>query len=257
MRLPRPRIHRCCIHVTHRCHQRQFLLNYDLDRKIYQARLFEASRRFRFVKILNYVITSNHIHILLWAPRMSDLSMMMQWLQGTTAGDLNRRQKREGSFWRGRFHATLIESGEHLSRCLFYIDMNMVRAGVVAHPQSWYFGGCRELLGFRKRYRVIDQNALISCLEMYNQERFYSWYSQTLNNICRTPKTKQVREPYWTSALAVGSPGWLEGLINNDAEAKTFIKGTEEAATNYPTSFLNVPQSIYLRLMKKWLRPNE
>lgn len=62
---------------------------------------------------------------------MDDLSGMMKWLQGTYAGDYNRRVSREGAFWRGRFHPTLVETGRHLSRCLFYLDMNMVRAGVV------------------------------------------------------------------------------------------------------------------------------
>jgi hypothetical protein len=40
-----------------------------------------------------------------------------------------------------------MQSGSHLSRCLFYIDMNMVRAGVVTHPFEWAFGGAAELGG--------------------------------------------------------------------------------------------------------------
>ncbi len=41
----------------------------------------------------------------------------------------------------------MIETGTHLSRCLFYIDLNMVRAGVVQHPEEWQHGGYRELDG--------------------------------------------------------------------------------------------------------------
>ena len=37
---------------------------------------------------------------------------------------------RKGAFWEDRYHATVIEKGEHLLRCIVYIDMNMVRAGV-------------------------------------------------------------------------------------------------------------------------------
>ncbi len=137
MRLPRPRINNCCIHVTHRCHKREFLLGYDLDRRLYRNRLSQAVKRFPAVRLLNYVITSNHVHFLMYVPRMSDLSQFMKWLQGTAAGDINRRQKREGAFWKGRFHATLVETGSHLSRCLFYLDMNMVRARAVPRESFW------------------------------------------------------------------------------------------------------------------------
>lgn len=125
MRFPRPAIENCCIHVTHRCHGRRFLLNTDIDRRQYVRRLWEARNRFRRVEVLDYVVTSNHVHLLVWVPRMAELSAMMKWLQGTFAGDYNRRRRREGSFWRGRFHSTLVQTGRHLQRCLLYVDMNI------------------------------------------------------------------------------------------------------------------------------------
>ena len=60
MRLPRPRIENCCVHVTHRCQQRLFLLGTDVDRRQYAKRLWEASRRFPAMRVLDYVITANH-----------------------------------------------------------------------------------------------------------------------------------------------------------------------------------------------------
>jgi len=61
MRFPRPEIRDCCVHVTHRCHQRRFLLDTDIDRKQYVKRLWEASRQFRTVRVLDYVVTCNHV----------------------------------------------------------------------------------------------------------------------------------------------------------------------------------------------------
>jgi putative transposase len=48
-------------------------------------------------------------------------------IAGRTAQEYNRRKKRKGAFWEDRYHATAIETGEHLLRCLVYIDLNMVR----------------------------------------------------------------------------------------------------------------------------------
>lgn len=64
--MPRPQIENCCVHVTHRCHRRQFLLDTDVDRKQYVKRLWEAKTRFTRVRILNYCVTSNHVHLLVW-----------------------------------------------------------------------------------------------------------------------------------------------------------------------------------------------
>lgn len=249
MRLPRPRIENCCIHVTHRCHKREYLLGYDLDRRIYRNRLVEAAGRFPAIRVLDYVITSNHVHLLLYAPRMRDLSEFMKWLQGTAAGDINRRQKREGAFWKGRFHATLVETGSHLSRCLFYLDMNMVRAKAVRHPEEWRFGGAQELLGLRKRYRAIDREWLLRLLGVTDMSEFRQWYCQTLDELCQN-REPYPRESFWSTSLAVGSRQWIAGLVGGDCEAQKCIFPLD--CGDNGTCKLNVTQSLYQRLMKRW-----
>ncbi len=249
MRLPRPRIEDCCIHVTHRCHKREFLLGYDLDRRIYRKRLVEAAGKFPAIRVLDYVITSNHVHLLMYVPRMCDLSAFMKWLQGTAAGDINRRQKREGAFWKGRFHATLVETGSHLSRCLFYLDMNMVRAKVVRHPGEWPFGGARELLDLRKRYRVIDREWLLKLLAVLDISEFRQWYCRTLDELCQKPGPPS-RESFWSTSLAVGSRQWIEALVGNDCEAENCVVPLDSGDSG--TCRLNVTQALYQRLMKRW-----
>jgi hypothetical protein len=46
---------------------------------------------------------------------------------------------RKGVFWQDRYHATAIESGDHLWRSIVYVDLNMIRAGAVDHPSNWPF----------------------------------------------------------------------------------------------------------------------
>ena len=50
-------------HITHRCHQRKFLLKFARDRRRYLHWLFEAKKRFGLC-VLDYMITCNHIHLL-------------------------------------------------------------------------------------------------------------------------------------------------------------------------------------------------
>lgn len=253
MRFPRPEIRDCCVHVTHRCQQRRFLLDTDIDRKQYVKRLWEASRQFRTVRVLDYVVTSNHVHLLAWVPRMGDLSRMMRWLQGTFASDYNRRRRREGAFWRGRFHATLVQTGNHLSRCLFYVDMNMVRAGVVEHPEAWRFGGYQQLSGARKRYCIIDFERLVWCLGLADARAFGDWYAATLDELCLQKEWR--REPYWSESFAVGDRSWLRELTGGDSETERHItpvslEGTEAGDLGEDMCTLNPPRSLYYRVWR-------
>jgi putative transposase len=96
--------------------------------------------------VLNYVVTSNHIHLIVKDD--GDRNVIPQSI-GLVAGragqEYNRRRQRKGAFLEDRYHSTAIETGERLLRCLVYIDLNMVRAGIVSHPSEWPYGGYNEI----------------------------------------------------------------------------------------------------------------
>jgi putative transposase len=87
--------------------------------------------------VLNYTVTSNHIHLLVKDTSPNVIADSMQLIAGRTGPAYNQRKQRHGAFWGDGYHATAIEADEHLRRCLVYIDLNMVRAGVVTHPSEW------------------------------------------------------------------------------------------------------------------------
>lgn len=228
-----------CYHITQRCQERRFLLQWKRDRQQYLKRLRQMTGRYP-VRVLNYMITGNHVHLLLWSKRPQDVAAGMQFLSGTAAQDYNRRKNREGAFWRGRYRPTLVESGSHLSRCFFYIEMNMVRAKAVDHPSDWVGGAFAEHTGHRKRYRIIDRERLLHCLDCVNIEEFRDWYRATLNLYSRKPME---REPYWTEAAAVGSREWAERLTgrlpSNSYELEPAVVGVAEDQGTYVVRMSN------------------
>ena len=116
-------------HITHRCHKKEFLLKFARDRHRLVAWLREARDRFG-VQILNYTVTSNHVHLLVKnTDDAESIPAGIQLIAGRTAQEYNQRKRRKGAFWEDRYHATAIESGEHLRRCLVYVDLNVL-AGV-------------------------------------------------------------------------------------------------------------------------------
>lgn len=76
-------------HITHRCHKKEFLLKLERDRVRCLHWLFEARKRYKLC-ILDYMATSNHIHLLV----MDRSEREHEPHQGSTSlpgGDASRR----------------------------------------------------------------------------------------------------------------------------------------------------------------------
>jgi putative transposase len=71
-------------HVTHRCHQRKFLLKFARNRRRYLDWVFEAKKRFGLC-VLDYIVTSNHVHLLVKDTGSNVIAESMQLVAGRTA----------------------------------------------------------------------------------------------------------------------------------------------------------------------------
>ncbi len=189
-------------HLTQRCHDRAFLLRFEEDRRNWLNWMLEAKQRYE-LSILNYTVTSNHVHlVVLDDGPPGSIAEAMHLASGQTAQDYNLRKKRRGAFWDDRYHATAVDTDIHFLRCLFYIDLNMVRAGVVGHPRDWRDCGFREIVGLRERYRLIDRQKLCSILHVAERDLERS-YARWMEDYMQKPRLE--RESCWTESVAVGS----------------------------------------------------
>jgi len=194
-------------HITHRCHQKEFLLKFACDRRRWRNWLFEARRRYGLC-VLNYIVTSNHIHLLVLDQGNQEIASSMQLIAGRTAQEYNRRKKRKGAFWEDRYHAVAVQTDNHLIRCLSYIDLNMVRAGVVSHPREWEISGYHEIQSPRQRKGIVDHKTLCGLVDISTIERLQhahkNWVDET--------QTQSRRDPVWTESVAVGDEHFLANL---------------------------------------------
>ena len=197
-------------HVTHRCHKRDFLLNLVKDRRRYIQWLFEAKRRYGLT-VLNYTVTSNHIHLLIQDGKERDvIPRSIKLVAGRIGQEFNMRKKRKGAFWEDRYHATAVETDQHLLRCLVYIDLNMVRAGVVSHPSEWAFGGYNDIQKLRKKNVIIDHQKLSELAGFDSYEDFRMAHQELVNESLLNGKN--FRQDQWTESIAVGSESFLVGI---------------------------------------------
>ncbi|MGE4544137.1 MAG: transposase [Pedobacter sp.] len=196
-------------HITHRCHKKEFLLKFAKDRRRWKSWLFEAKKRFG-LRILNYVVTSNHIHLLVIDDSPDVIPKSLQLIASRTAQEFNQRKKRKGAFWEDRYHATAVERNEHLVRCLVYMDLNMVRAGVVNHPSEWDMCGYNEIQNPPERYGVIDQAGLRNLCGFSDSKEFSRQHRQWVD--AAISDRNHQRESFWTESIAVGGMGFIEDI---------------------------------------------
>lgn len=198
-------------HITHRCHKKEFLLKFVRDRRRWMEWLFEAKKRYGLC-ILNYMVTSNHIHLLVADNGKRDIiPKSVQLIAGRTGQEYNQRKNRKGAFWEDRYHATAVAFDEHLNKCMLYIDMNMVRAGVVTHPEEWPFCGYYEIQNPRQRYSLIDYRRLISLLQMKDKDDLQQSCKNRIDDALESEKLS--RESEWTESVAVGSKSFIEATV--------------------------------------------
>ena len=194
-------------HITHRCHRQDFLLRFARDRRRWRHWLFKAQRRYGLC-VLNYIVTSNHIHLLVLDRGKTEIKRSLQLVAGRVAQEYNQRKSRKGAFWEDRYHATAVQSGQHLLRCMTYIDLNMVRTGAVDHPAEWDVSGYAEIQAPWKRKGVIDFAAICELLGVATQTSL----AELLNARAECELQSTVRQEYWTSSVGVGDESYLQQL---------------------------------------------
>jgi hypothetical protein len=66
---------------------------------------------------------------------------------------------------------------ENFGSCLFYIDLNMVRAGIVRHPGKWDAGAYHEFYREKSKYRIVNIQRLLQVLGIGDIEHFRKWHT--------------------------------------------------------------------------------
>jgi putative transposase len=135
------------------------------------------------------------------------ISRAMQLVQGRVGQLFNERTGRINAFWGDRYHATAIESGVHLLRCIAYIDLNMVRAGVVSAPMDWRECGYHEIHDTRVRDGIIDRTRLAVLLGCSDLESLRKMHGRIIDETLRNNSFD--RERRWSESIAVGSQSFV------------------------------------------------
>ena len=133
-------------HVTARGSARGTLFRADMDRVAFLGRLAAVTRCYE-LRCLAFCLMTNHYHALFQTPDDS-LSAGLRDLHGGYARLCRSLYGTDAHVFRNRFGAEHIDSDEYLLTSASYLDLNPVRAGIVARPEEYAWSSYRALAGY-------------------------------------------------------------------------------------------------------------
>ncbi len=135
-RLPRYFVKDIPQHVILRGNNREAIFAVDEDYQFFKEVLLAAAQRYGLA-IHAYVLMTNHIHLLVSPETAESLPKALQSLGRRYVQYFNYRYRRTGTLWEGRYRATIVEAERYLFECMRYIELNPLRAGMVAHAGDY------------------------------------------------------------------------------------------------------------------------
>ena len=135
-RLPRLFINGVAQHIVQRGNNRQVCFASDQDFAAYAYWLHEAAEKFN-VAIHAWVFMTNHVRLLVTSSTEESTPLMMQHLGRLYVRYFNRDYRRSGTLWEGRYKSCLVQDEHYLLSCYRYIELNPVRADMVADPAQY------------------------------------------------------------------------------------------------------------------------
>jgi REP element-mobilizing transposase RayT len=133
----------------------------EADDQAFLATLAEAHRLWG-IEVFAYCLMDNHYHLCVRTPR-GNLSRVMRHVDGIYTQRFNRHHRRDGTLFRGRYRAILIDADEYLAAVVRYIHLNAVEAGMVKMPEDYlrashrYYVQARGALGWLNITLAMEQ----------------------------------------------------------------------------------------------------
>lgn len=158
-RLPRFVLPHYPQHVIQRGNNRSIIFQDHSDYYFYLEILYLSSLKHDCL-IHSYVLMTNHVHLLVTPLQEDSISKMQQMIGRHYVQYYNKKYYRTGTLWEGRYKATLIDNEKYFITCMRYIELNPVRAGMVAAPAEYQWSSYH--------YNALGKNdRLITAHEQY------------------------------------------------------------------------------------------
>jgi REP element-mobilizing transposase RayT len=148
-------------HIAARGNERKKIFFSKADYGKFKEYLREAQDRYGCF-LLCYVLMSNHYHLILETPN-ADISEIMHYINGSYTGYINRRRRRSGHLFQGRYKSILVDADRYLLELSRYVHLNPVRANIVKRPEDFNYSSYRSYI-FKKTEDIIHRDLILGMI---------------------------------------------------------------------------------------------
>lgn len=212
-RLPRLTVPGYPHHIIQRGNNRQAIFVSPDDYELLLSLIDEHARKQR-VAVHAYVLMSNHFHLLATPETEEGIPQMMQAVGRRYVRNFNLRHARTGTLWEGRYRSTLIQAERHLLACMVYMDLNPVRASMVADPEDYRWSSHQHYIG-RRADKLITPHPLYWELGNTPFARDEAYLALVRSGI--SDKEKQALTESAMRGWALGEPDYVADLQRRTA----------------------------------------
>jgi len=219
-------------HVMNRGLARQNIFSDRTDHEVFLDLLSDCHEMWG-LRVIAYCLLKNHYHLLIHTPK-ANLSRVMRHLDGLYTQRYNRRHKRGGPLFRGRYKAIVVDGEEYLMAVARYIHHNPVAAGLVRSPERYAWSSCRLYVKERRRPAWLDADQLLARFPSKNRREAFLAFMRS--------KIEEPLERYYRAQrrmAVLGSErfiervrGWLKkkpGDLKEMPEAKNYVLPDSES----------------------------
>ncbi len=147
-------------HITSRGSERKKIFKDKTDRITFLEILKDYHDRFGIL-LHGYVLMDNHYHLILETPK-GNLIKVMHGINSRYTIYFNRRHKRSGHLFQGRYKAITVEKEAYLIPLSRYIHLNPVRARMVEEPEQYRWSSYRGYMGKGKEDKWVEYSWVLS-----------------------------------------------------------------------------------------------
>ncbi|WP_457443529.1 transposase [Roseateles sp. P5_E4] len=229
-------------HVTARGDRREDIFADDTDRARLMAVVAQGLGRFD-AQLLSYCLMSNHYHFVVHT-QVANLSLLMRHINGVYSQAFNRRHGKVGHLFQGRFKAILVDREAYLLEVCRYVELNPVRAGMVAGPADWPWSSYRAHVGQAASSAWLDTPGL---------------HGYLLGQDPASPADVKRAQRLYAELVVAGQgvPLWDEGLnrqiyLGDDEFVQRMLDAAAPSARRSPE--VPKPQRHVPRTLEQWLK---
>jgi putative transposase len=158
-------------HVMNRGARREEIFKDDECRKMFLEIVGESVRLFK-IELHAYCLMDNHYHLLLKTPH-ANLSRAMRHINGVYTQRFNRKIKKDGSLFRGRYKAIIVDGNSYLLQVSRYIHLNPVEAKIVKRALDYSWSSCSKYLNASKKLVWLRTDEILGMFGNKQSKRRY------------------------------------------------------------------------------------